>query len=128
MMQQILIALGSERYSQHSICLTSDPVLMTLYIWGDGITFLSYFSIGIVLLLRAQRGNLSPVLIRPSLLPLYGAFIFLCGLSHLTEILTLFWGIYRLDVFITAAMASVSGVTAYYTVLDFYEEVRTAGG
>jgi hypothetical protein len=105
-------ALGASRYAQHALCLTNDPLLMILYVAGDLTTFLAYFVIGLVLISK-KRHILE---LSPTALAMYGAFIFLCGLSHLTETLTLFTGIYRLDVMVTAAMASVSAVTAAYTV------------
>jgi hypothetical protein len=117
MLQTILDALGAARYSQHSICLTNDPLMMFLYIAGDLTTWASYFTIGLALLLRREI----PVQLPLRLKGLYGAFIFLCGLSHLSSVMTLFWGVYRLDVFITATMASVSAVTAVMTV-KIYEE------
>lgn len=118
-MNELLALLGAERYSQHAVCLTNDPYMMFLYVWGDGVTAASYFVIGTVLLLRWYLKRLAPSRMLINLTPLYGWFIFLCGLSHLTSITTLFWGIYRLDVFVTAAMASVSATTAYFTFTDY---------
>lgn len=118
MMQWILDALGAERYSQHSICLTNDPLMMLLYVCGDLTTFASYFTIGLTLLLNKRVPAQLPLRMKS----LYGAFIFLCGLSHLSSVATLFYGIYRLDVFITAAMASVSAVTAVMTIKIYDED------
>jgi hypothetical protein len=53
---------------------------------------------------------------------LFGAFIFLCGLNHFTETLTMFFGVYRLDVVIVAAMAAVSVVTAIVTTQRLLEQ------
>lgn len=114
MMQDVLNALGADRYMQHAICLTNDPSMLLLYISGDLVTAWSYFTIGAVLFLSGAP----PSNLRPSMKLLFGAFIALCGLSHLTETLTLFWGIYRLDVMVTAAMAGVSATTAIITVRD----------
>ncbi len=55
----------------------------------------------------------------------FGAFIFLCGLSHLTMVLTLFSGVYRLDIIVRAAMAAVSVVTATAVVGDYAAARRT---
>lgn len=126
-MNDLLNLLGAERYSQHSICLTNDPFMMMLYVWGDGVTGVSYFIIGTVLLLRWHINKMRPSRRLQSLTPLYGWFIFLCGLSHFTSITTLFWGIYRLDVFVTFAMAGVSGATAYFTLLDYLGADSTEG-
>lgn len=118
----ILDALGASRYMAHSLCLTSDPLIMILYVMADFSTFAAYFVIGLTLLYVARsvtRGRVPDFNYRPMTIYLFGAFIFLCGLSHLTMVLTLFSGVYRLDVFIRAAMAAVSVTTALVVVNDF---------
>jgi hypothetical protein len=103
--------LGASRYSQHAICLTNDPVMIFLFVTGDTITAASYFTIGLSLIYYRTRVVQFSVIARG----LYGAFIFLCGASHATEVLTMFTGIYRLDVAVTAAMGVVSAFTAVVT-------------
>lgn len=105
---------GADRYSAHSICLTNDPVILTLYVWGDLTTFISYFAIGLALLL----GDPVESSRRPVMKALFGSFIVLCGLSHLTKTVTIFTGIYRLDVAVVFAMAAVSAVTATMLIRD----------
>lgn len=116
----ILDALGAARYAQHAICLTNDPILMTLYIAADLITAVAYFTIGTVLIIL--RAKLS--LFRPGTVTLYGSFIFLCGLNHLSGVAVLFAGVYRLDVAIKAAMAGVSIVTAWFTIIDAHDRIE----
>jgi hypothetical protein len=119
MWTDILNFFGAERYSQHSICLTNDPVMIFLYVLSDLSTFASYIAIGISLLLVAR---VPPIRVRPTMRLLFGSFIFLCGLSHLTSVITLFTGVYRLDIMIRAAMAAVSVMTAIATVNDYYRQ------
>lgn len=116
MWTDILNFFGAERYSQHAICLTNDPVMIFLYVLSDLSTFASYFAIGLSLLIVPQ---VPPERIRPAMRLLFGAFIFLCGLSHLTSVITLFSGVYRLDILVRAAMAAVSVVTAVTVVQDY---------
>jgi len=116
MWTDILDFFGAERYSQHSICLTNDPIMIFLYVFSDLTTFASYFAIGLSLLFAAR---VPPARIRPAMRLLFGAFIFLCGLSHLTSVVTLFSGVYRLDILVRAAMAAVSIVTAISVVQDY---------
>lgn len=112
--QAVLDFFGAARYAEHSICLTNDPIIMLLYVAGDLTTAISYFVIGATLYFyRASQVQLSM-----QTRVLYGAFIFLCGASHLTEVFTLFSGVYRLDVMITGAMAAVSAATASVTFND----------
>lgn len=115
-LNQIGVFLGSERYSQHAICLTSDPIMMILYVASDLGTFFAYATIGTVLLTK----RIHIVRLSPAALSLYGSFILLCAANHLTKIFTLFWGIYRLDIVIQALMATVSLATAALTVMAVY--------
>lgn len=117
MWTDILDFFGAERYSQHSICLTNDPIMIFLYVFSDLMTFVSYFAIGLSLLFVTR---VPPARVRPTMRLLFGAFIFLCGLSHLTSVVTLFSGVYRLDILVRAAMAAVSVVTAISVVRDYF--------
>ena len=49
---------------------------------------------------------------------IFGMFIFLCGLTHLTDVLVLFSGVYRLDVLVRAATAGVSVMAAMLVARD----------
>lgn len=119
-LHQLAVFLGSERYSQHSICLTSDSLLLILYT-ASGITiWASYFAIGLSLI--TKRHVIADL--NPPALAMYGAFIFLCSLSHACDVLVLFTGVYRLQIAILSATASVSAVTAVYTVLSVWGEMR----
>lgn len=104
--------LGADRYAEHSICLTNDPLIITGYVACDLTIMVSYFAIGFTLIAkRSILGTLSP-----AGLIMFGLFIFLCGLSHGTEILTMFSGVYRLDLAVSAATAGVSAITAAFVV------------
>lgn len=115
--------LGAERYSEHAICLTNDPLMMTIYVAGDGVTFLSYVVMGTALIISRNR----EVVLNGQTRLLGGAFIFLCGLSHLTDTITMFTGVYRLDVMVTAAMAGVSAATAIITAGKLSGSPRPVG-
>ena len=111
MLQHLLEVLGAERYAAHAICLTNDPVIIVPYQVGHVVTALSYFLMGGSLL--ATRHIVIPMTL--SIKALYGAFIFLCGLSHAFDILVMYTGIYRVDLLVTMAMAGVSAATAVTT-------------
>lgn len=103
--------LGADRYAAHSICLTNDPVIMTVFLAGDVVTSISYFIMGTAFYVYRAR----IVAMSPEARGLYGAFIVLCGLSHAAKSLTLFVGIYRLEAMVVMAMAAVSAATAAMT-------------
>jgi hypothetical protein len=132
MWQNIADALGASRYLAHSVCLTNDPSLLFLFTLADMSTAISYFTIGLILLLVARMMlRSSPdevaahvrafVLDRPRLvtyLILFGLFIAACGASHATMVLTLYSGLYRLDVIVRGIMGAVSLSTAILVVSD----------
>lgn len=119
--QQVANFLGADRYSQHSICLTSDYLMLLLYTASDLVISVSYAVIGFCLL--SKRSIIAEM--NSSALTLFGAFIALCGLNHFTMVLTLFSGVYRLDIAVKAAAAAVSAVTAFYTLIALYGEAGT---
>jgi len=49
---------------------------------------------------------------------IFGMFIFLCGLTHLTDVFVLFSGVYRLDILVRAATAGVSVLAALFVAQD----------
>lgn len=111
---------GAERYSQHAICLTNDGLLIGIYTLADMLIFVSYFTISTTLILCRKWGLRPP----PMAFQLFAAFIFCCGLTHLTKTLTLFTGVYRLDVLVVVMTATVSAVAAVYTVMGSFNATR----
>ena len=120
MTEYLLEFLGAERYSQHAICLTNDPLMIGLYTISDLTVFVSYITIGTVLILARQK-NITP---QPIAFSLFASFILACGFTHLTKTLTLFTGVYRLDVMVVVATATISLFTALYTLRSAVD-VRT---
>ena len=114
----LLEALGSDRYTPWGVCLADDKATVFFYTLTNTLAMISYMIIGAVIILRWLRKTSSPMTYRKSLAPLYGSFIFLCGMSSLTQTLTLHLGIYRLDIFVTAAMTGVALAAAIFTLKD----------
>lgn len=116
--------LGASRYAAHSLCLSSDAVIVNLYVICDMAIALSYFTIGGIL--YVNRANvvrfLRWIFFDPRMLFLFAMFIMLCGSTHLTMTLTLYYGVYYLDVFARLATAIVSVATAYHTAYAFLYE------
>lgn len=109
--QLVLQYAGAERYSEHAICLTNDPAIIIPYQVAHLATGLSYFVIGLALIV--SRKLVIPM--TPVMKLLFGSFIFLCGLSHFTDLITMYYGAYRFDLLVTMAMAGVSTATALVT-------------
>lgn len=96
-------------YMAHGYCLLWKPWLVVLHAGSDLLIFLAYFAIPIAIwLFLRRRANLE----LKSIAVLFAAFIFLCGLTHMIQMLTLWWPIYETQGVVKAATAIVSVVTA----------------
>jgi hypothetical protein len=116
-MQTIADWLGASSYYGHAICLTNDQFIIGLYLLGDLSIWISYTIIGGSLALTFT----GVMRLTRSATVLYGLFIFLCGLSHFTKSLTLFAGVYLLDLAVVLACAAVSSLTAAFTAREAYQ-------
>lgn len=101
--------IESASYMAHGYCLLWKPWLVTLHAGSDILIAGSYFAIpaAIWVFLRRRRD-----LDLQHLAILFAAFIFLCGLTHLIQLLTLWWPIYETQGVVKFATAVVSVITA----------------
>ncbi len=96
-------------FMPHGHCFMWNPEILWLHVISDAIVAISYFSIPIALLVLYRRRadfRLSRVL------TLFAAFIFLCGLTHVLGIWTMWDPIYRVEGVVKGATALVSVLTA----------------
>ena len=77
----------------HGFCLLWQPGLIWTYALSDAGIGLAYFSIPLALGVIARRRK--DLVFRPFLL-LFAVFIFLCGATHLLDVVTLWWQASRL--------------------------------
>lgn len=101
----------------HGICWNWDPLLVSLETGFNLVIAAAYTAIP-VLLLRARRGAqvpLSPVL------AIFAAFIWLCGLTHVADVLLIWRSAYLLDVIVRALTAAVSVVAVMVTIRYGFE-------
>ncbi|MDB5364028.1 MAG: multi-sensor hybrid histidine kinase [Rhodospirillales bacterium] len=102
--------LSTDGFLPHGFCLTGDDRVIALNVISDLCIALAYFSIPAFLVILVVR---RPDLPLPSTLLLFSAFIMLCGLSHVIEVVTYWVPIYVLDGLIKAATALASLATAF---------------
>ena len=96
-------------YLPHGFCLTWDPWLMGLHIFGDIGTGLAYLSIPLAIYHYMRK---RPDLPYRWIAHLFVAFITLCGTGHLLDSVNLWFGLYELEGYIMTATAVVSICTA----------------
>lgn len=111
-LEEWLNALGAASYYAHSLCLTNDPWIVNAYAFHDALIFVSYMVIA--LLNALTRGRLAG----PGWIG-FSSFIAMCGLSHLTGVLVLYAGIYRVDVLVTTGTAWISASMAAFMLWRF---------
>ena len=96
-------------YMAHGYCLLWKPWLVALHAGSDFLIFAAYFAITVaiwIFLRRRPDPDLKPLAV------LIAAFIFLGGLTHLIQMMTLWWPIYETQAFVKVATAIVSLATA----------------
>ncbi|MDQ8187755.1 ATP-binding protein [Pelagicoccus sp. SDUM812002] len=100
-------------YMPHGHCYLWEPSILWLHVGSDALVALSYFTIPlcIVLLVRRRRG-----LRFRGVFWLFSLFILFCGLTHVLEIYSVWYGAYRLTGTMKLATAIVSVATAIYLV------------
>jgi PAS domain S-box-containing protein len=96
-------------YMAHGYCLLWKPWLVILHAGSDFLIFAAYFAIPVAIWIFLHR---RPDLELKPLAILFAAFIFLCGLTHFIQMLTLWWPIYETQAFVKVATAAVSVATA----------------
>ena len=93
----------------HGFCLLWDPRLIALHVTSDAVIAVSYFAIPLALGWFASRRR---DLAFGWVIWLFGAFITLCGTTHLMEIWVLWHADYAVQGLVKAATAAVSLLTA----------------
>lgn len=96
-------------YMAHGYCLLWKPWLVTLHAGSDFLIFAAYVAIPIGIWIFLQKRKEAPL--RP-IAWLFVAFILLCGLTHIVNLITLWWPIYETQGWIKLATAIVSVATA----------------
>jgi hypothetical protein len=96
-------------FMPHGHCFWWRPDMVWLHAISDGLIFLAYFSIPLMLVYFAHKRKDIPY---QWVFPMFGAFIFSCGTGHLIALITMWEPVYRLEGAVKAITAGVSVVTA----------------
>jgi signal transduction histidine kinase len=106
----MLETLFSNEFMPHGMCYMWRPELLWLHVISDALIFLSYISIPVTLvyILHIRKD-----LIFSKVMALFGAFVLLCGITHLLAVWNVWNGTYWLSGWLKAITAIVSVATAY---------------
>ena len=102
--------LGGEGFMPHGHCYFWQPDILWLHALSDGITGLAYLLIpfAIFVFLRQRKD----IRVAKPLFWLFMAFIVSCGITHFTEIYTIWYPAYRVSGWLKAVNAVISLATA----------------
>lgn len=99
---------SSENFMPHGHCYLWRPDILWLSVLSDSTIFISYMLISGSLMFYLQR---TPALPYRWVIFMFSTFIFLCGVSHLMDIITVWRPIYYMAGLIKCLTAAISIVT-----------------
>jgi hypothetical protein len=119
--------LDFETYAPHGYCLLWRPELIGLHVVSNLAIALAYYSIPptILYLVRKHRAELPFRWV----FVMFAVFIFLCGTTHVIDIITLWYPIYFLQGIVMALTAAASLATAllmFPLIPTVFEYLRSA--
>lgn len=97
------------RFMPHGMCFLWRPDLLLLHVGSDLLIALAYFSIPTAILFFMRN---RPDLGEPGVARLFVAFILLCGVTHATAIIVVWYPMYYIEGLFKLATALVSVTTA----------------
>lgn len=101
--------LVTSDFMPHGHCFFWRPDVLWLHVISDLIIALAYYSIPITLIYFVHKKRDIPF---HFIFIMFGAFIFLCGTTHIVDIWTMWVPVYRLEGAVKAITAAVSLLTA----------------
>jgi len=113
MIQAIIDFFNSENFMPHGHCFLWQPDILWLHVLSDAGIVAAYFAIPFALLYFVRKRKDLPF---QTVFLLFGAFIFLCGASHVMDIWVLWHPDYAVQGVILALTAMVSIATFFMTV------------
>ena len=102
--------LFKAEFMPHGHCYYWRPEILWVQVISDMTIALAYYSIPLILIFFVIRRKNVPF---NFLFFMFGAFIFLCGTTHLISIMMVWNPAYRFDAFVKALTALVSLATAF---------------
>lgn len=100
---------GSDRYRAVIQCYTHDTALVTLYMISDVIMFLSLTVVAYVFHKKRNEGYY----FLPYQCAMAFAVVFLLATLFLIDVVTIFDGVYRIEIVVRGALSGVSVVFAF---------------
>ena len=109
MLELVKNLLSPSYYMPHGHCYLWQTPLVSLFVVSDALIAIAYFSIPVMLIYFVRKRGDLPF---SKIFVMFGAFIILCGVGHLLDILTLWYPAYWVSGIERAMTALVSCYTA----------------
>lgn len=114
----LLKQLFSNEFMPHGMCYMWKPGLLWLHVASDALIFLAYTSIPITLLYLLK---LRSDLIFSKVMVLFGAFVLLCGFTHLIAI----WNVWNGTYWFSGSVKGLTALVSIATALMLWKLVPT---
>lgn len=111
----IFSSLNHISFVPHGECWLWDWRMVTLHLISNGLIGVAYYSISSILFYILLKTRENPY-IRSRALTLYILFIFLCGTTHFSDIVTIYYPIYWLD----GLLKLITGIISILAMLETF--------
>lgn len=98
-----------EMFMAHGYCLLWNPWLVAMHAGSDFLIFAAYLAIPVAIWIFVRK---RPNVEMEGLARLFAAFILWCGLTHIVNLITLWWPIYEFQGVVKVITAGISVTTA----------------
>ena len=109
-MEEIKELILSDSFMPHGYCFLWRPELVWMHAITDIIIALAYFTIPITIIILVKKSKSQMPFLW--IFVMFAAFIFLCGLTHIIELIGIWKSYYYLEGFVKILTAAVSLATA----------------
>lgn len=100
----------------HGYCLAWDWRVILLNVFGNVLTFMSYVTLSI-LVIRAWHLDQLPSIMTTASAPMWAAFIWSCGFTHMMHVFTTYQPAYWLETTALLLTGTISATTAIMTIV-----------
>ncbi|PZV13025.1 MAG: histidine kinase [Leptolyngbya sp.] len=114
MLELLQTLFSANSYMPHGHCYLWQTPLVGLYVVSDALIAIAYFSIPAMLIYFVSKRDDIPF---SKVFVMFGAFIILCGVGHLLDIVTLWYPIY----WISGLERAMTALISVYTALQLME-------
>jgi two-component system sensor kinase FixL len=119
MLQSVAHFFDSQDFMPHGHCFLWEPGILWLHILSDAVIVSAYFSLPFALLVIIRKRKDLPF---QGIFLLFGAFILLCGTTHLMGIWVLWYPDYAVEGIIKA-LTAIASISTFFVVVKLIPQI-----